>query len=146
MVRVCVAVALALSVSACGSIVRGTSEQMAFVTEPPGAAMTSSSRYACPATPCSLEVERTDEFDVTFVKPGFRPETVPVRTRAVTAGGAAMAGNILVGGLVGVGVDAATGAALDHFPNPVVVRLVPESAGAREPARRRKRPASAPAT
>lgn len=146
MLRVSVAVALAMTVSACASVVRGTSEQMAFVSDPPGATMTSSTKDACPATPCSLEVERTDEFDVTFAKAGYRPETVPVRTRAVTAGGAAMAGNILVGGLIGVGVDAATGAAMDHFPNPVVAKLVPEGAAPRSVSRRRKVPSPAPAT
>ena len=36
-----------------------------------------------------------------------------------------MAGNVLVGGIIGVGVDAASGAALDLTPNPVVVTLQP---------------------
>ncbi|MDP2581055.1 hypothetical protein Q8W37_14030 [Shimia thalassica] len=36
------------------------------------------------------------------------------------SGGAALAGNILVGGIVGIGVDAATGSTLDHVPNPVI--------------------------
>lgn len=39
-----------------------------------------------------------------------------------------MAGNILVGGLIGIGVDAVTGATLDHFPNPAVISLVPVDA------------------
>ncbi|GJD83932.1 hypothetical protein [Methylobacterium haplocladii] len=38
-----------------------------------------------------------------------------------------MAGNILLGGVVGIGVDAVTGAAFDHFPNPVSATLVPAS-------------------
>lgn len=144
MIRIVAAVALATSVSACGSIVRGTSEQVAFVTEPSGATMTSNSKYACPATPCSIEVERTDEFDATFAKPGYRSVTVPVRTQVVGAGAAGMAGNILVGGLIGAGVDVATGAAMDHVPNPVTARLVPGSGPARQAGTRRRtrRPAS----
>lgn len=34
-----------------------------------------------------------------------------------------MAGNLLLGGIVGIGVDAVTGAALDHYPNPVNIAL-----------------------
>lgn len=142
MIRISVAVAIAVSVSACGSIVRGTSEQVAFVTEPPGATMVSTTKYACPATPCSLVVDRTDEFDVTFAKPGYQPQTVPVRTAVVGAGAAGMAGNIVAGGLIGIGVDTATGAALDHTPNPVVARLVPmgQPAPGKRENRRRARP------
>ncbi len=36
-----------------------------------------------------------------------------------------MAGNVLVGGLIGAGVDAISGATKDLKPNPVNVRLVP---------------------
>ncbi|MDB5591421.1 translation initiation factor 2 [Enterovirga sp.] len=146
MVRFCVVGVLAVGLSGCGSIVRGTSEQVAFVTDPPGATMVTTSRYACPATPCSLEVERTDEFDVTFAKPGFESQVVPVRTRVVGAGAAGMAGNILLGGIIGIGVDAATGAAMDHVPNPVVATLVPLRQPDRKPAVRRRRAPAAPAT
>ena len=40
-----------------------------------------------------------------------------------TSGGAAVAGNILVGGIIGLGVDAATGAGKELTPNPVQVTL-----------------------
>lgn len=43
-------------------------------------------------------------------------------------GAAGLAGNILVGGLIGVGVDAMTGATLDHSPNPALITLVPTDA------------------
>ena len=128
----------AMGLGACGSITRGTTERMAFTTEPPGAYMTSTKGYACPATPCSMDVDRSDEFDVTFVKPGFRPETIPVRTKVVGTGAAGMAGNILVGGVIGVGVDAATGAAFDHFPNPVAATLVPDALPSAQRARHRR--------
>jgi hypothetical protein len=134
------AVLIAVSVGACGSITRGTTEKMAFLSEPSGATMTTTRGYACPATPCSLEVERSDEFDVTFAKPGFQPAIVPVRTKVVGAGAAGMAGNVLAGGVIGIGVDAYTGAALDHTPNPVSVSLVPEALPTAQRARRRRAP------
>jgi hypothetical protein len=43
------------------------------------------------------------------------------------AGAAGVAGNVLVGGLIGIGVDMATGASQDLVPNPVNVKLEPES-------------------
>jgi membrane-bound inhibitor of C-type lysozyme len=146
MIRYLAIAALAAGTAGCASVVRGTSENVAFVSEPPGAIMTSNSKYACPATPCTLQVDRTDQFDATFAKPGYHPQTIPVRT-AVSGGGAAgMAGNVLVGGLIGIGVDAATGAALDHTPNPVVANLQPISAGrGARPVRRKRAPAAAPA-
>lgn len=124
--RVVMAAFVAMSVSACGSIIRGTAEPVAFVSDPPGARMTTDKGYACPATPCTLQVERSDEFTATFEKEGYRPEVVPVKTHIVGRGGAAFAGNIIAGGVIGMGVDAATGAAFDHSPNPVSVTLAPD--------------------
>ncbi|MEA1831844.1 translation initiation factor 2 [Methylobacterium durans] len=111
---------------------------MTFISEPSGASVTTPRKYACPSTPCTLDVDRSDEFDATFTLPGYRPETIPVRTKVATRGAVGMAGNVLAGGLIGVGVDAYTGAALDHEPNPVVARLTPLSpARVAAPTRRR---------
>lgn len=46
-------------------------------------------------------------------------------------------GNIVAGGLIGVGVNAATGATLDHSPNVVFVRLAPLGLAPRGTGRRR---------
>ena len=51
-------------------------------------------------------------------------------TKVAGSGGAAMAGNVLVGGLIGAGVDASSGAMLDLVPNPMKVTLEPEGAAA----------------
>ncbi|WAP67077.1 hypothetical protein [Jiella pelagia] len=59
-------------------------------------------------------------------KPGYQTETVQVSTEVSGGGAAGMAGNILLGGVVGIGVDAVTGAALDHTPNPVNIVLEPD--------------------
>ena len=70
-------------------------------------------------------MQRKDEFSITIAKPGYEPQTVPVMTRVAGAGVAGFAGNVLVGGVVGMGVDAVTGATLEHYPNPVSVALRP---------------------
>ncbi|MFL6797331.1 MAG: hypothetical protein ACJ8F3_07955 [Xanthobacteraceae bacterium] len=60
------------------------------------------------------------------MKPGYIGQQVEVKTRIADSGAAGLAGNIIAGGVVGLGVDAATGAALEHVPNPVIVVLEPE--------------------
>lgn len=140
--RVLAVAILAAGLSACATVVRGTTEQVAFVSDPPGAIMTSNSRYACPVTPCTLQVERSDQFHATFTKPGYHSQTIEVRTKVSGGGAAGMAGNIVLGGLIGIGVDAASGATLDHSPNPVVATLQPVSAAkpGRPPRRKRHVP------
>jgi len=131
---------VAVSLAACGSVTRGTTELIAFTSEPPGAAVATTTNRYCPTTPCSLDVPRSEEFDVTFTKPGFQPQTVPVRTKLAGAGAAGFAGNVLAGGVIGMGVDAYTGAAMDHTPNPVAVTLVPDALPSAQRPRRRGKP------
>lgn len=100
-----------------------------FQSTPSGAAVTTNRQYSCAATPCSLQIDRSDQFDATFTLAGYEPQTISVRTQMGAGGVAGMAGNVLVGGIIGVGVDAATGATLDHTPNPVVANLKPLGGG-----------------
>jgi len=80
--------------------------------------------FVC-VTPCTLQVGRKDEFTVTVSKRGYQPAEIAVTTKVNGEGSAAFAGNILIGGIVGMAADASTGAGLDHVPNPVEVNLVP---------------------
>ena len=48
-----------------------------------------------------------------------------VATKVSGNGAAGMAGNFLLGGVIGAGVDVATGATRDHHPNPAHIVLVP---------------------
>ena len=56
-------------------------------------------------------------------KENCKPQQIRVTNRVSGSGGAAMAGNVLVGGIIGAGVDASTGAMLELVPNPVEVGL-----------------------
>src|SRR4051794_16881157 len=40
-------------------------------------------------------------------------------------GRAGMAGNVVVGGVVGIATDAITGASLEQYPNPIDVEMIP---------------------
>lgn len=111
-------VAAGLSLSACATVTKGTSEDVHFRSHPSGLEVEMSNGMRC-TTPCQLKVSRKESFVATF-KRGNDKRTIVVETRMRGSGGAALAGNILVGGIVGIGVDAATGSTLDHVPNPVI--------------------------
>ncbi|MFL1873745.1 translation initiation factor 2 [Hansschlegelia beijingensis] len=137
--KILLAAAACAALAGCASVTRGTTEQITVTTEPSGAAVRTSMAHACPASPCTFQVGRKDEFIVTASKPGYRDASMPVKTKVAGNGAAGFAGNVLVGGVIGMGVDAATGAALDHYPNPVALTLEPiarEPAARKAPARR----------
>jgi hypothetical protein len=122
----------------CATVTRGTDSTVGFDSRPSQAEVRTSNGLGC-VTPCSLVVKRNEEFVATFSKPGYRSQQVEVKTQLAGAGAAGLAGNILIGGLVGIGVDAVTGAANEHTPNPASVVLEPLSRGAPPPAARRPR-------
>ncbi|WP_083918389.1 translation initiation factor 2 [Mesorhizobium metallidurans] len=122
------ALAAALAVSGCASVVRGTTEKVSVNSEPPDAAIRTSLGHSCPASPCTVEVSRKEGFTAFGEKEGYKPGSIYIGTKMSGNGAAGLAGNILVGGVIGVGVDAVTGATLDHFPNPAVITLVPAEA------------------
>src|SRR3712207_2745830 len=131
----------ALPLGACATVTRGTTEQVAFQSEPSGAEVTTSTGLSCSATPCSIEIPRKDQFIATFTKPGYRPQQVTVGTQVAGGGTAGLAGNVLIGGIVGVVVDSANGSALDHTPNPVMASLAPGALPSAQKKRVRKAPA-----
>ena len=114
-----------LATSACATVTRGTNEVYVVESTPPAAKVRISNGMTCDATPCSFKVPRKGELVVTVSKDGYEDSMHSVPTQVSSGGGAAMAGNVLVGGLIGAGVDAASGAMLEHKPNPLVVTLQP---------------------
>ena len=120
-----VIIGLMLGLGGCATIVRGSDETVQMNSEPAGAQVRTDVGLSCPATPCEIKVPRKSEFTATFVKEGFKDQRQFVAAKFSGGGAAGLAGNVLVGGVVGVGVDAATGATMDHSPNPVFVKMEP---------------------
>ncbi len=117
-------VALLAPLAACATITRGTTQAFTVETEPNGASVTASNGLTCPSTPCTFaRVPRESEFTVTISKPGYRTTTHTVTHQTAGGGGAAMAGNVLVGGLIGAAIDGNNGATQDLVPNPLHVTL-----------------------
>ncbi|MDP4594606.1 MAG: PEGA domain-containing protein [Beijerinckiaceae bacterium] len=115
--------ALLFPLAGCATVTRGTTNEIQLYSEPSGATARTSLSQVC-TTPCTLTVSRKSEFSVTFSKPGFEDQIVHVKTLIAGSGAAGFAGNVVLGGVVGMGVDAYTGATLQHVPNPVRATLI----------------------
>ena len=135
-------VALCAIAGGCASVTRGTTENISIASTPSGAQATISGLEVPTAciTPCAIVAKRNADIAVTFEKEGYQPQVVQLTTEIPATGAAGFAGNILAGGLVGMGVDAVTGAATDHKPNPVMVTLEPTAPPARAAPPRKPRP------
>ncbi|WP_205421039.1 PEGA domain-containing protein [Sphingomonas mesophila] len=122
---------------------RGTKQAFVVESDPVGADVTMSNGMTC-KTPCALKVKRKDAFVVKINKPGYEPVEANIQSQMSGAGGAALAGNVILGGLIGAGVDAATGATKELKPNPLKVVLTPLSPAAAAAAASATAPASVP--
>lgn len=143
MIRLLAVAALVLPCIGCASITRGTTENISISSTPSGATAELSgldNPTSC-VTPCVVAVKRSADITVTINKEGYEPQVIPLTKEIPGSGAAGFAGNVLLGGLVGMGVDAATGAALDHKPNPVIVTMNPVAA-APQPRAAKPRPST----
>lgn len=78
-------------------------------------------------TPASFKLARKGEYRLMISRDGYETAEFEVTHQVAGWGVAGTAGNAVIGGLIGVGVDAATGAMLDLTPNPVVAKLEPDA-------------------
>jgi len=139
-IRLLLAAAIAAPCVGCASVTRGTTENISISSTPAGATAELSgldNPTAC-VTPCVVVAKRSADITVTVSKEGYEPQVIPLTKEIPGSGAAGFAGNLLVGGLVGMGVDAAK----DHKPNPVIVTLQPIGPVSPRPAKPRapKRP------
>lgn len=125
------AAAAALAASGCATVIRGTDDEVDFVSTPSGATVTAErvtenddNPVSC-VTPCKLELSRKRDFNVTFELEGHKPAAAKLSSLVSGEGGAGFLGNALLGGPVGAVVDAGTGAAQDLKPNPMIAQLAP---------------------
>jgi len=102
----------------CATIVHGTTQNIPCTTTPAGATVRTTDGFKC-TTPCNVTLKRKQDHTLTFEKEGCEPTTVAVRS--VLSG--AVAGNILAGGLIGWGVDAASGGQYRLVPETLDVTL-----------------------
>jgi hypothetical protein len=123
--------ALGFTLSGCATIVQGTNQSIAITTSPTSGAqctLVSSEGTYYVTTPGNVSVHKTkNDLQATCKKNGFEDAKVviPAKFQYVTAG------NILAGGLVGIAVDAASGANYEYpqsFDIPMMPLVVPAAA------------------
>src|SRR5215831_6363188 len=127
------AASLLLGLPGCASIVTGHNQPVSLVTpdcEGATCVLTNSKGIWYVKTPGSVTVHRAyGDLSVTCAKEGY-----PSATNVVQSSTKAMAfGNVIFGGLVGVGVDIGTGAAYDYptlIANPIACKDPAKAAAA----------------
>ena len=121
-IHIALILVVTLFTTGCATITRGTREVFTVDSTPQGANVQISTGQSG-QTPLSVKVPRNETLHVTISKPGYKTRQTTVPTQIAGGGGLAMAGNVVLGGLIGAAVDAGTGAMMEHKPNPLVVTL-----------------------
>lgn len=112
------AILAAILGSGCATILQGTTQQITITSDPDGADVKIDGTYRG-TTPMAVDLERKRSHVVQILKEGYRTETVQIQREM----GGAVAGNIILGGFIGWGVDAASGAQYVLWPEHVSVVL-----------------------
>jgi hypothetical protein len=114
-----------LACSACASITQGTTQSVTVTTEPPGASSAiqreGQQLAVVNPTPGSVTLDKSSRaLSVRCERPGYAAAvtSVPSSIQAMTAG------NLVLGGVVGLAVDAASGA-MHQYPSNVSLTLPP---------------------
>lgn len=114
-----VAGVLVVSTAGCGTIFGGSSQEISLSSSPAGAAVEVDRLGRTVATPTEVELKRKHSYRLTFSREGYEPQTVLVESK-VRAGILVLD---ILAGVVGVAVDAATGAWYKLTPDHVSVVL-----------------------
>ena len=124
--RIAGGIIVTVALAGCNTITRGTEETVTITASPASARIWTSLGAECPHSPCVVKVDRKAEFTAHAEAKGYRPGSVVVSSKLTSQAAPGVVGNaILPGGSVGLVVDAASGAMLDHSPNPAHIELVP---------------------
>jgi len=105
----------------CATVLHGTSQSIEIVSTPPGATALILPGNQVVTTPATVSLERLLAHTVRLTLAGYETETVFLDR--VTSG--AIYGNLALGGIIGISVDASNGAAFQLVPGKVEVTMKP---------------------
>jgi hypothetical protein len=126
MIRLVGSIVAVFTLAGCNTVTRGTEETVTITASPASARIWTSLGQECPKSPCAIRVERKIDFTAYAEAKGYARGSVAVSSKLTDQAAPGVVGNaILPGGSVGLVVDAATGAMLDHSPNPAHITLEP---------------------
>ena len=116
------AVIICATLPSCATIIRGTNDTVSVNTTPQGATVRTDLGFEG-VSPTSIKAKRKKTYTITVEKEGYQPESRLVESKF--NGGWPLAGNILLGGLIGLAVDLISGAPMGHEPESVTFELKP---------------------
>ena len=116
---------LSLTLGACATIIEGSDQTVTVITEPPGAVCTFTRGNATVGvanpTPASVHLEKSkDNISILCQKDGYFDGAAAFASELE----AMTLGNIIFGGIIGVGVDAVSGA-MHEYPESITIILAP---------------------
>ena len=126
----------ALSLSACGTILGGSAQEINLSSRPPEATVEFDRVNRTVVTPTEVELKRKHTYELTFTKEGYSTETSVVESSLRWE---ILVLDVLFTGLRGVAIDAGTGAWNQLAPENVRVTLQKQAASAPGPDRVRVR-------
>ena len=114
----------AISLSACATIIHGPNQQVTISSTPTAAQVTVDGRPVG-TTPVTTKLKRKDKHVVGITLDGYKPYEMRL-DRDVDGW---VWGNILLGGLIGLAIDAGTGSMYKIDPDDVVAQLQSNATG-----------------
>jgi hypothetical protein len=103
---------------ACATIIHGSSQKVGISSQPTGATITVDGQITG-KTPVAAKLSRKDMHKVAITMEGYQPFEI-ITTRKTSGW---VWGNIVFGGLIGLAVDAITGALYDVRPEQIAAQL-----------------------
>lgn len=115
---------LLVAATGCSTIERGSRDELRILSRPSQCQVVVSGDYDTNGTtPMTIALKRRGNYNITISKEGYDSQTVRVESKTSGKGVSTSTLNLIIGGVVGVGIDAYSGAWYDLKPNPVVVEL-----------------------
>ncbi len=109
---------LGLISTGCCTIVSGRDQNVRITSEPAGATILVDGK-PCGVTPAKFKLLRKEKHDVQVVMAGFEPAQATLKPGINPW----LFGNVLIGGLIGIGIDAVTGSWETLYPGEVNVKM-----------------------
>jgi hypothetical protein len=97
---------IVLVFSGCATLFKGDSSKLGLTSNPQGAVVYANGAEICSSTPCSVKLKSGNSLNLLFKKDGFKDKTILVNNKV----GAIWVILDILGGLIPVIIDAATGA------------------------------------
>lgn len=128
--RIVTAVVATVLLSGCGAILHGPRQDIVVQTSPSGAKVETSPATGTYNTPATLNLERKNNYTLTFTSPGYNPATFYIHN-GIGPGTVVM--DVLLTGLIGVAVDGLTGSWYGLEPENASVTLTKATTGGSGP-------------